>query len=275
MDLLTKLGHKFIGNLGVEAFRYIVFAGAAFLLLYVLGRSFFARFKIQQKFPERKQMLREIKYSFLSLCIFALNGVVVLTAYDYGYTHLYMKFSDHSVGYFIFSVFAFIIAHDTYFYWTHRLLHHKKIYPVVHKLHHLSHDPTPWAAYAFHPLEAVVQAGIFPIMVFLIPVHPLALLTWGLFQVFLYVMGHSGFELFPAGFTSGKISKWHNTSTHHNMHHKYANSNYGLYFNFWDRIMDTNHAKYNQQFEEVKARSKNLRTLAPEPIIPEKTIAQA
>ena len=269
MDLLKDLAGKFMANFGVESFRYILFAGSAFLLFYVLGRRALVRFKIQQKFPEKKHMFREIKYSFLSLSIFALNGVVVIYLYGKGYTKLYMTFSDHSAGYFIFSVFAFIVAHDTYFYWSHRLLHVKKIYAVVHKLHHLSHDPTPWAAYAFHPLEAVVQAAIFPIMVFIIPVHPFALLAWGLYQVFLNVMGHAGFELFPSGFTSGKITKWHNTATHHNMHHKYANSNYGLYFNFWDRLMGTNHVKYTEQFEEVKTRAqsmKNTGKTAPEEI---------
>ena len=259
MDTLKDLGVKFMADFGAESFRYVLFAGIAFLVLYVLGKKALVRFKIQQKFPERKHMFREIKYSILSLSIFALNGAAILYLHSKGYTRLYTNFNDHSVGYFIFSVFAFIVAHDTYFYWSHRLLHVKKIYAVVHKLHHLSHDPTPWAAYAFHPLEAVVQAAIFPIMVFIIPVHPLALFVWGIYQVFLNVMGHSGFEFFPSGFTSGKISKWHNTSTHHNMHHKYANSNYGLYFNFWDRIMGTNHAEYTEQFEQGRARKESMK----------------
>jgi sterol desaturase/sphingolipid hydroxylase (fatty acid hydroxylase superfamily) len=27
--------------------------------------------------------------------------------------------------------------------------------------------------------------------------------------------------------------------------------NYGLYFNWWDRLMGTNHAKYQERFEKV------------------------
>lgn len=257
MDLLKSFAHKFLLNIQGETFRYFVFAGVAFLIFYVVGRKKLFRFKIQPKFPERKHMWRELRYSLLSLCIFALNGVVVFWAYDHGHTQLYLNIHQHSIAYLVFSVFVFIIAHDTYFYWTHRFMHLKKVYPYIHKLHHLSHDPTPWAAYAFHPVEAAIQAAIFPILVFTVPVHPLAVLIWGLYQTTLNVMGHSGFELFPSGFTSGKISKWHNTSTHHNMHHKYANSNFGLYFNFWDRIMGTNHVKYDEQFEAVKHRTKN------------------
>jgi sterol desaturase/sphingolipid hydroxylase (fatty acid hydroxylase superfamily) len=122
----------------------------------------------------------------------------------------------------------------------------------------MSTNPTPWAAFAFHPLEAIVEVGIVPIMMFLMPLHPLALLVWVLYQTGMNVLGHLGFEIFPAGFTEGFISKFSNTSTHHNMHHKYVTSNYGLYFNIWDRILGTNHPEYTQQFEMVKERGKQI-----------------
>ena len=61
-------------------------------------------------------------------------------------------------------------------------------------------------------------------------------------MTFMNVLGHLGFELYPKGFTTHWLGKWNNTSTHHNMHHKYYNCNYGLYFNIWDRIMGTNHS---------------------------------
>jgi len=242
---------SFTDDIKVESIRYLFFAGAVFLVFYVLGRQKLFRFKIQPKFPVNKQMWREFSYSLSSIIIFALVGLLVYALYEKGLIRIYTHFSDHSIAYFIFSVFAFIFVHDAYFYWTHRLMHAKKIYPIVHKLHHLSFDPTPWAAYAFHPAEAVVQAAIFPIMVCLIPAHPLTMLIWGLYQTTLNTMGHSGFELFPSGFTSHKIFKWSNTSTHHNMHHKYANSNYGLYFNIWDRLMGTNHPQYEARFTEL------------------------
>ena len=252
----------FTQDFSAETLRYFLFAGITFLAFYVLGKKIFIRFKIQQKFPATRHMWRELGLSLLSLSIFSLTGLFVITCYRHGYTKLYMDIHAHSWAYFVFSVLIFIVAHDTYFYWTHRFMHWKKIYPYVHKTHHLSHDPTPWAAYAFHPFEAIIQAAIFPIMVFILPVHLLAILVWGLYQVGLNVMGHSGFELFHSGFTTGTITKWHNTSTHHNMHHKYATGNYGLYFNFWDRVMGTNHAKYNETFEQVKTQAKNYKTEA-------------
>ncbi len=194
-------------------------------------------------------------YSFLSIAIFSMVGTTLFILRKNGYTQMYLDIEAHSIGYFIFSVVAFIFIHDTYFYFTHRFMHWKKIYRYVHKIHHDSTNPTPWAAFAFHPLEAIVEVGIVPLVVFLMPIHPLALLIWVLYQTGMNVLGHLGFELFPSGFTTGKISKWHNTSTHHNMHHKLVNCNYGLYYNFWDRIMGTNHAQYSVEFENVKTRS--------------------
>lgn len=48
-----------------------------------------------------------------------------------------------------------------------------------------------------------------------------------------------------------------NTSTHHNLHHQQGNYNFGLYFNFWDRMMGTNHPQYAETFDQVKSHSQN------------------
>ncbi len=263
-DLLIKYSRSF----SILSLRYLVFAGVLFLLFYVWKRREFFRFKIQQKFPENKHIVREMGYSFLSIAVFAVVGTTLFILRKHGYTKMYLDFDSRGTGYFLFSVAAFIFLHDTYFYWTHRFMHWKKIYPYVHKIHHLSTNPTPWAAFAFHPLEALIEVGIVPIMAFLIPLHPLAILSWVLYQTGMNVMGHLGFEMFPAGFASGKITKWHNTSVHHNMHHKNVTCNYGLYYNIWDRIMGTNHERYIEEFDKVKARTKALKSEAvtPEPV---------
>jgi sterol desaturase/sphingolipid hydroxylase (fatty acid hydroxylase superfamily) len=40
--------------------------------------------------------------------------------------------------------------------------------------------------------------------------------------------------------------------THHDLHHSACNANYSLYFNFWDRVMKTNHPAYYQTFQAVQ-----------------------
>ena len=43
---------------------------------------------------------------------------------------------------------AMILAHDAYFYWAHRAMHHRRLFALFHRTHHLSRTPTPWAACA-------------------------------------------------------------------------------------------------------------------------------
>lgn len=249
---------NYLTEFTADVIRYFVFAGVPFLLLYVLGKSKFVRFKIQQKFPDNKHIVREISYSILSMLIFTVFGTAIFFLQQNGYTKIYTDIHEHSIAYLVFSVFAFIIAHDTYFYWSHRFMHHKKIYPHVHLLHHKSFNPTPWATFSFHPFEAVMQVLILPIMVFAIPLHPLAIFAWSMYQLMLNVGGHTGYEVMRSGFTQRLRSKWSNTATHHNMHHKHVNCNYSLYFNVWDRIMGTNHERYHEEFEAgIKRRNED------------------
>ena len=108
-------------------------------------------------------------------------------------------------------------------------MHQKKWLRQIHKVHHQSFNPTPWASLSFHPLEAIIEIGIIPLMVFLIPIHPLALFLFVTWSLLWNVIGHLGYEIFPAGFVHHPVFRWFNTSTHHNMHHEKANCNYGLY----------------------------------------------
>lgn len=251
MEILLR---KILLIFSISIIRYLLFAGIAYLIFYVWKRKEFFRIKIQQKFPEGKRIQDEVMYSVFSMLIFSITGAFVFWLSKNGYTLSYKHFNEHGLGYFIFSVVAFIIAHDTYFYWTHRFMHWDKVYKYVHRVHHLSTNPTPWAAFSFHPLEAIIEVGILPIMVMILPLHVYAILAWVLYMTLLNVMGHLGFEIFPSGFTKGVITKWHNSSVHHNMHHKYVRCNYSLYFNIWDRLLHTNHEKYDEEFEAVKAR---------------------
>lgn len=249
---------RYLNHLLFDVLRYIVFAGIPFFVFYVLFKKQLFRFKIQPKFPEFKHIQREVLYSLSSMVIFTTVGTSVFFLQQNGYTKIYTDMNVHSIGYFIFSVIAFIVIHDAYFYWSHRAMHHKKIYPYVHLIHHKSINPTPWAVFSFHPLEALAQVAILPVMVFVMPLHPLAIFAWGIYQLLLNVGGHVGFELFRSGFTKRFYSKWHNTSTHHNLHHKYVNYNYSLYFNVWDRLMGTNHPRYDEEFETVCERRSQM-----------------
>jgi lathosterol oxidase len=249
-SLLSFDALKLLLNIAV---RYLLFTGTFYLFFYVWKNKRYWASKIQQRYPEKQHIFREIKYSFFTVLIFGAIIMLTVIAGMKGLTLVYAPVAKYGWFYYFFSIGLMILLHDTYFYWTHRLMHWKPIFKYVHKVHHLSTNPTPFAAYAFHPVEAVVEVGIIPLIAFTIPHHGTTIVIFGLYSLLLNVAGHLGYEVFPKGFASHKLFKWHNTSTHHNMHHRLVKCNYGLYFNFWDRVMHTNHPTYEASFDEVVA----------------------
>ncbi len=156
--------------------RYFVIAGLAFLIFYFLIKKKISHKKIQKKFPRNKDYAREIGYSILTICIFAFVPLLILgTPGIKKHTLFYTDIKQYGGLYFFLAFPLMFLVHDAYFYWTHRLMHHKKLFRLFHLVHHHSINPSPWAAYAFHPLEAVVEAGIFAIFLFTIPVTGLHL----------------------------------------------------------------------------------------------------
>lgn len=249
---------RFLLVYGVLLLRYAIFAGLLYLLFYTWKKRNFFYKKIQHKFPEPERVWFEIKYSLSTFAIFGVMACGLHWLTKNGYTQIYTDFSGRSVGYFIVSLIGMIVVHDTYFYFTHRLMHLPGIFEVAHKVHHRSHNPTPFASFSFHPIEAVVEFGIIYVVAFSFPIHSFVILGFTMFMMANNVLGHLGFELYPKGFTKNKLTFWLNTSTNHNMHHKYVNCNYGLYFNIWDRLLKTNHKKYHDTFDEVASRKKEV-----------------
>jgi sterol desaturase/sphingolipid hydroxylase (fatty acid hydroxylase superfamily) len=236
--------------------RYLIIAGIAFLIWYGVLRKMMKSKKIQSKYPQLNDYTREIGFSITTIFILAFIPTMILGSPELAkHTKFYTDINQHSIAWFIIAFPVMAMMHDTYFYWMHRLIHHPKLFKWVHLIHHKSTNPSPFAAYAFHPFEAVLESLIFLIFVFTIPVHLYHLLFFFLFMILYNVYGHLGWELYPRGFNKHWLGKWINTSVNHNQHHQYFKGNYGLYFLFWDRIMGTIRDDYDKRFEEVKNKS--------------------
>jgi sterol desaturase/sphingolipid hydroxylase (fatty acid hydroxylase superfamily) len=194
---------------------------------------------------------REILHSLRSIVVFGLVTMAVVAAASAGWTRLYFRVEDYGWPYLVLSIGLMVVLHDTYFYWTHRLMHHRRLFRLLHRTHHLSTSPTPWAAYAFSVPEALIQAGIGPLIVFTIPTHPMAFGLFMLWQITFNVLGHCGYEVLPGWFLRSPAACVLNSVTHHAQHHEKFRSNFGLYFNVWDRLMGTNHPDYEHRIARV------------------------
>lgn len=133
----------------------------------------------------------------------------------------------------------YLLAHDTWFYWTHRWMHRPAPFRLAHAVHHASRPPTAWAAMAFHPIEALTGAIVIPFFVFAIPIHIGALAVVLGIMTLMGVTNHMGWEIFPRFLWLGPLGAWLITASHHQRHHAEYRGNYGLYFRFWDRLCGT------------------------------------
>lgn len=80
------------------------------------------------------------------------------------------------------------IVYDEFFtYWIHRLLHYPGLYDKLHVVHHKSKAVTPFSGFAFHPIDAFLQAVpvftscyFIPLPIDLVLLHGIITSTWAI-----------------------------------------------------------------------------------------------
>ena len=186
------------------------------------------------------QIRREIGWSLASAAIYGVPaGVVAWGWQERGWTLIYTDISAWPLWYLPLSLLAYLAAHDTWFYWTHRLLHRPAWFRAAHAVHHASRPPTAWAAMSFHPLEALSGAVVIPALVFLVPIHAAMLGTVLAVMTVMGVTNHMGWDVFPRALVRSPVGDWLITASHHQRHHDDYRCNFGLYFRVWDRLCGT------------------------------------
>jgi sterol desaturase/sphingolipid hydroxylase (fatty acid hydroxylase superfamily) len=225
----------------IIALRYFLIAGLFYWLLWGRPESKVRARRLTVRRPRAATVRHEIKMSLFSSAIYAVPGAIVIEAFKQGGTAVYTGPITGFAGwvYVPISLLAYLAIHDAYFYWTHRLMHHPLLFRVMHLTHHRSRSPTPWAAFSFHPWEAVISAWVLPLAAFFIPIHAGAALFLLVFITYCSVANHAGWEILPQRWIHGALGQHFISASHHNVHHTDYDANFGLYFRFWDQLMGT------------------------------------
>ncbi len=239
-DTLGAFAATYILLVGVIWARYFIVAGLFYWLLWGRAEKNVAATRLSPVRPTRDNVSFEIRMSLLSSLIYAAPGAVVIEAYKAGGTALYTQLDTPLAWAWIpVSIFIYLAIHDTYFYWTHRAMHHPKLFRRMHLAHHRSRHPTPWAGFSFHPWESIISAWPLPLAAFFIPIHVGAVFVVLMVMTIASISNHAGWEIIPRRYIHGLFGRHIISATHHNLHHTDYHANYGLYFRFWDRLMGT------------------------------------
>lgn len=237
--------------------RYLVFSGLFHYLFRLRWRDRFQH-RIFHYEPETgNQLRREIYRSLFVSLIFAAFGALVLWLWQSGQTKLYLAPDDYNYWWLIVAPIIFLLSQETYYYWTHRWMHLPKVYPLVHKWHHESVETTAWTAFSFHPIEAVIQAVFLPVIVMVLPMQIFIFLSLLALMTVSATINHAGIEVFPASWARIPILRGLIGATHHDLHHKQATTNYGLYFTFWDHWMGTESKKFRERYKRYTSKTEN------------------
>jgi sterol desaturase/sphingolipid hydroxylase (fatty acid hydroxylase superfamily) len=224
----------------IVALRYLVVSGIFAWLAARRRPDVYRPADPVKKARMARQVRREIGWSLLSAGLYAAPAAIAFAAFERGGTKIYLDIAAMPLWWVPLSIFLYLFAHDAWFYWTHRAMHHWPVlFRTMHAVHHESRPPTAFASMSFHPWEALSAAWLYPVMVFLVPIHPVALAVVLTIATFMAVTNHMGFEIFPRAWVHGWFGRQIITASHHDVHHSRYNSNYGLYFRFWDRWLGT------------------------------------
>lgn len=259
---LTQYAGVYGGYVAGACLRFFAAAGAMVFLLHVCLRRRWMALRIQKRFPEPGAISREVRASFVAILWSGFAGVLLYELIHRGWTRMYFDVSEQGWIYLVLSIVLGIAGYDTWFYWQHRMLHTPRWFTRAHAVHHRSTNPTPFANFAHTWIEISLGNVYFIGLVLLVPLHPVA---FGAVSMFIFGWGmiaHSGYELYPAWFTRSRAFGWINSATHHNMHHSHTGCNYGMFFNFWDRAMKTNHPRYRETFDALRSSTSPLAPLA-------------
>jgi len=218
---------------------YLVPCGRAYYLFFVNSDEEKASRRIQDRRPTSQSIQREIWMSLQSIFIFSIMGTGLLEMYKVGMTSIYWDTFAYPLYYLPISFFLCLVIQDTIFYWTHRFMHWRPVFKYFHAGHHKSVSPSPWAIFAFQPLEAILQFSCLMLIIIFVPLKPIVLLAFMSYDSMINIAGHTGHEMVPTWMSRHWLFKGFNNVTHHDNHHTNMRCNFGAFFNVWDRWMGT------------------------------------
>jgi lathosterol oxidase len=228
---MSALDRENIVRQGISLFLITWIFG--FLLYFIFSTlSFYLVF--DHKTMNHPKYLKNQVWLEMQQASWSMPGMAILTTPFWllevrGHTKLYDRSSEGPGVWYDYLQFPFfLLVTDSLIYLIHRGLHHPRVYKHLHKPHHKWIMPTPYASYAFHPVDGWMQSIPYHLFPMLFPLNKYASVAMFIFVNFWTILIHDGEYMANNPVING--------SACHTMHHLYFNYNYGQYTTLWDRI---------------------------------------
>ncbi|KAM4900051.1 methylsterol monooxygenase 1 isoform 2-T3 [Sylvia borin] len=145
--------------------------------------------------------------------------------------------------------FGCAVIEDAWHYFLHRLLHHKRIYKYIHKVHHEFVSPFGMQAEYAHPLETLILGAGFFIGIVVFCNHVVLLWAWVICRLMETIDVHSGYDV---PLNPLHLVPFYAGARFHDFHHMNFIGNYASTFTWWDRLFGTDSQFIAYQEKEKK-----------------------
>jgi len=236
-------------SLGVTAVTFWGIGGAVHWWFYVRRKGHATSWKIQ---PKRWLSPEMSRHAFVLGSANILAGSVIGGTFAWyvargGWSMLYVDAHRWPLWYLPVSALLYFFAIDAGLYYSHRWLHGRTMFRLVHRWHHRYTAPIVFTATAVHPFEFLTFELFLILPALLIPAHVGVYIAVIAYTYFIGMVDHAGVRL-----------KWklplHANNQFHDDHHVFFHCNYAHHTMLFDKLHGTirkTKGRYNEQTFDV------------------------
>jgi len=150
--------------------RYLLMTGTYYAVVCQVFDRKFRKYKINQARASGTVVKSEMTWALLNNVNYAILAAATYGLYELGLLKLYFDWEAYGTIYGLLMIPALLLAHDTYFFWVHYLMHRRPFWRLSHhSVHHQFHNVTPWSAFSVHPIEGFIELLFRPVLLMAIP----------------------------------------------------------------------------------------------------------